>query len=86
MSEAQYRVVLQGYAAGAGEYYIEVEFAKLFKITPEKAKEVLKSAPQTIKENLSLELAEKYKSAIEKTGAVCELENMKYDTSGLSLE
>lgn len=86
MAEAMYRVILQGYAAGKGEYYVEVEFAKLFKLTPQKAKEVLKSAPTKIKENLPLEQAEKYKSAIEKIGAICELENMKYDTSGLSLE
>lgn len=86
MSEAQYRVILQGYAQGKGEYYVEVEFAKLFKLTPEKAKEVFSAVPKIIKEKLPLEQAEKYKSAIEKTGALCEIENMKYDTSGLSLE
>jgi len=86
MSEELYRVVLKGYSLGKGEYYIELDFAKLFKITREKAKEVLKSSPKTIKVNLSIEEAEKYKKAIEKTGALCELENMKFDTSGLSLE
>lgn len=86
MSEQPYRVILQGYSSDKGEYYIELEFAKLFKISPEKTKELFSSVPKVIKENLSLEQAEKYKKAIEKTGAVCELENMKYDISGLSLE
>ena len=86
MSEELYRVILKGYSVGKGEYFIEVELAKLFKITPEKAKELLTSAPTTIKENLPLEKAEQYKKAIEKTDALCELESMKYDISGLSLE
>jgi hypothetical protein len=86
MSEDQYRVILKGYSPGKGEYFIELEFAKLFKITPEKAKELFKSSPKTIKENLPREQAEKYKKAIEQIGALCELENMKFDTSGLSLE
>ncbi len=86
MSEELYRVVLKGYAPNKGEYYIELEFAKLFKITPQKAKELLTTSPTIIKENLSVEKANQYKSAIEKTGAVCEVESMKYDLSGLSLE
>ena len=86
MSEDLFRVILKGYTSGKGEYFIELEFAKLFKITPEKAKELLKSSPKTIKENLSREQAEKYKRAIEHAGALCELENMRFDTSGLSLE
>lgn len=86
MSEQTYRVILQGYSGDKGEYYIELEFAKLFKLSPEKTKELFNSAPTILKEKLSLEQAEKYKRAIEKTGALCELENMKYNISGLSLE
>lgn len=86
MSEELYRVILNGYSAGKGEYFIEVALAKLFKITPEKAKELLGSSPVTIKENLPLEKAEQYKKAIEKTDALCDLESMKYNLSGLSLE
>ena len=86
MSEDLYRVIVKGYSSGKGEYFIELEFAKLFKITPEKARELLKSSPKTIKENLPQDQAAKYKLAIEKAGAVCELENMRFDTSGLSLE
>lgn len=86
MPEDLYRVILKGYSTGKGEYYIEVDFASLFKISREKAKDLLGSAPMVIKENLSLEKAKQYKLAIEKAGALCELENMKFDTSGLSLE
>lgn len=86
MSKELYRIVLKGYSPDKGEYYIEVEFANLFKIEHEKAKELFSALPTTIKENLSLEQANKYKDAIEKTGAVCEVESMKYNFTGLSLE
>lgn len=86
MSEEQYRVILKGYGEGKGQYYIEADFAKLFKITPEKAKKIFKSCPAIIKENISLEEANNYQAAIEKTGAKCEVESTKYDFGGLSLE
>ncbi len=81
-----YRVILTGYGSGKGEHYIEADFAKLFKITLDQAKQVLKEVPKSLKENLSLEVATKYKEAIDKTGAKCDLENMRYDTSKFSLE
>ena len=65
---------------------VEQDLAALFKITREKARELLLAAPKTIKENLALEDAAKYKEAIEKTGAACSVENMKFDLGGLSLE
>jgi len=42
--------------------------------------------PAIIKENLPFEQANQYKNAIEKTGALCEVESMKYNISGLSIE
>ena len=86
MSEDLYRVILKGYSTGKGEYYIELDLSELFKIPREKAKELLTTSPKTIKENLPLDQAKKYKEAIEKAGALCELENMRFDTGGLSLE
>lgn len=86
MSDEVYSVVLKGYQTGKGEYYVEEDFAKLFKITPEKAKKLLNSAPKVIKENLSLEKANQYKKAIDQTGARCEVENTKFNTGELSLE
>lgn len=85
MAEEQYRVILKGYGEGKGEYYIEEDFAKLFKISREKAKELFEQAPLTIKKNLSAEQAQRYESAIKNTGAKCEIENMKFDLGGLSL-
>jgi len=86
MSEDLYKVNLKGYSPGKGEYYVEEAFAKLFKIKQEKARELLSSAPTVIKENISLEQANKYQAAIEETGASCEIESMNYDLGGLSLE
>jgi len=86
MSEEQCRVILKGYGTGKGQYYIEADFAELFKITQEKATKIFKACPAIIKENLSFEEANKYQAAIEKTGAKCEVESTKYDFGGLSLE
>ena len=86
MAEDLYRVILKGYGTDKGEYYIEEDFAKLFKISTAKAKEILSASPKTLKENLTLEKANQYKEAIEKVGANCEIENMKYNLGGLSLE
>lgn len=86
MSEEKFRVIVKGYEGGKGEYFIEEDFAKLFKITQKQAHKVLQEAPKTIKENLTKEQAEKYVSAIENCGVKCEMENMKYNFSGLSLE
>ncbi|MCH8106669.1 MAG: ribosomal protein L7/L12 [Proteobacteria bacterium] len=86
MAEDQYRIVLTGYSTSKGEYYIEEDFAKLFKISLERAKEMFQTSPTLIKHDLSLDQANKYKNSIEKTGAICEIESMKYNFSGLSLE
>jgi len=86
MVEESYRVILTGYGSGKGEHYIEEAFAKLFKITLDQAKQVLKEVPKTLKENLTLDVANKYKAAIDNTGAKCDIENMRYDTSKFSLE
>jgi len=82
----KFRVVLLGFNAGKGEYYIEKDFAELFKISHDKAKTMFRSVPTTIRKNISLEEAEKYQSVISKTGANCEVENMNFNTSGFSME
>jgi ribosomal protein L7/L12 len=86
MAEEKYRVVLTGYSGDKGEYYIESAFATLFKLKPEQAKKVFQSRPYTLKENLSRTEAERYQEAIKKTGATCEVENMKYNLQGLSID
>lgn len=86
MAEDTYKVILQGYGSGKGEYYVEEDFAKLFHITREKAKELFSQAPVTIKKDLSEAEANRYQEAVKNTGAKCEIENMKFDLGGLSLE
>lgn len=83
--DKNFRVILLGFSSDKGEYYIEKDFAELFKISQEKAKEMFRSVPTTIRENISLEEAQKYEKIIVKTGASCEVENMKFNISGLSL-
>lgn len=72
--------------ADKGEYYIEVGFAKLFKISYEEAKELFKNVPTTIKDGLPIDQAKQYKEEIEKIGAKCEIDDMRYDFSGLSID
>ncbi|MDE1464694.1 hypothetical protein [Spartinivicinus poritis] len=86
MTTNQFRVKLTGYATGSkGQYYVETDFAKLFKISHDKAKTIFKSIPYTIKENLTAVEADQYKAAIEKIGATCVVENMKHNLDGLSI-
>lgn len=86
MDEAKFQVVLKGYGSGKGEYYIEKAFAELFKTSQEKVKVLFKSLPKILKENITQAEAEKYKKAIDKTGAVCEVVDNRFDFSGLSIE
>jgi transcriptional regulator CtsR len=86
LSEPLYKIVLTGYTADKGEYYIEVGFSKLFKISYEEAKELFKNVPTTIKDGLSIDQAKQYKKEIEKIGAKCEIDDMRYDFSGLSID
>lgn len=86
MTDQQYKVILEGYGAGKGEYYIEQDLAKLFKISAEQAKKLLQSAPKTIKSNLPIAQAEKYEQAIKAAGAKCSVESMQFNLDGLSLQ
>ncbi|PCJ46798.1 MAG: hypothetical protein COA74_12925 [Gammaproteobacteria bacterium] len=86
MSQEAYRIILKGYKAGKGEYYIEESFATLFKITQKEARDYFKETPKTLKENLTLEQAEQYEADIKSAGADCEVEDMRFNLSGLSLE
>lgn len=86
MTDKQFRVKITGYTSGnKGQYYVETDFAKLFKIPHDKAKAIFKSLPYTVKENLSSVEAEQYKVAIEKVGATCIIENMKHNLDGFSI-
>ena len=80
-----YHIDMTGYKTHKGEYYIEKDFAELFHITPQKARELIQSAPKAIKENISIEEANRYLKRIEATGVSCEVQDMNSKPSELSL-
>lgn len=84
-ADSRYRVILTGYGKGKGEYYIELDFAKAFEISHADAKALFKALPATLKEDVSESEAEQFKLLIETAGAKCELEDMRFNISGLSL-
>lgn len=86
MQQEQYRVILKGYKSGKGEYYIEEDFGKLLDITQKEARSYFAETPKTLKQDLSREDAEQFKNNINDIGADCEVEDMRFDLSGLSLE
>jgi len=86
MTEDRFRVILTGYSTGKGEYYIEADFAERFDITAEKAKALFNAAPTILKQDLSFEQANRYKDSVVKAGGSCEVESMKFDFNGFSLE
>lgn len=69
-----YRVLLSGLQPGASSSDANAKLATLFKATPEQTSRLLMTPNYVIKKNLSLKLADKYKVAIEATGANCLLE------------
>ena len=81
-----FRVILTGYASKKGEYYIEEAFAQAFSITHAEARQIFKSLPNTLREGLSLAEAEEFKAAVVAAGASCDIENMRFNISHLSLE
>ena len=93
MSEGLYKVVITGYyhiditgyKTSKGEYYIEKDFAALCHITPQQARKLIQSSPTTIKENLTIDEANRYRDKIEKTGVSCQIQDMDSKPAELSL-
>lgn len=72
--ENQYKVVLNGQlAAGIDKVSASANFAQLFKISEEKAAQMLASFPVTVKSNVDEATAQKFKAAIEKAGFLCDV-------------
>ncbi len=72
--ENQYQVVLNGQlVAGMDKATASANFAQLFKISEEKATQMLASFPVTVKSNVDETTAQKFKAAIEKAGFLCDL-------------
>lgn len=72
--ENQYKVQLNGQlVAGTDLPTATANFAQLFKITLEKAQQMLVKFPVTVKSNVDEATAKKFKAAIEKAGFSCDV-------------
>lgn len=75
--ENQFQVQLTGQlAAGTDLATATANFAQLFKISEEKAQQMLANFPVTVKNNVDETTAQKFKAAIEKAGFVCEIKSV----------
>jgi len=73
MQDTTYNLILTGELREGVELSAAISaFAALFKITDEKVQHMLAKAPTAIKQNIDAATAQKFQSAIEKTGFVCE--------------
>lgn len=72
--ENKYKVQLNGQlAAGADLSSATEKFSQLFKITADKAQQMLATFPVTVKNNVDEVTAQKFKAAIEKAGFLCDI-------------
>ena len=59
--------------AGSDPDEVKQALAGLFKISPQEVDSLLSKAPVRIKQNVDRETAERYRAAVEKSGALCEI-------------
>ncbi len=72
--ESQFKVQLNGQLViGVDLATATANFAQLFKISAEKAQQMLASFPVTVKNNVDEITAQKFKAAIEKAGFLCDV-------------
>ncbi|WP_312834672.1 DUF2628 domain-containing protein [Comamonas sp.] len=69
--QEKYNVVLSGRHPAADAHQVAQKLASLFKCTPEQAGRLLSQASCVVKKDVTAEVADKYKRAIESTGAQC---------------
>lgn len=69
--QEKYNVVLSGRHPAADAHQVAQKLATLFKCTPEQAGRLLSQASCVVKKDVTAEVADKYKRAIESTGAQC---------------
>ncbi|MDR2332594.1 MAG: DUF2628 domain-containing protein [Burkholderiaceae bacterium] len=69
--QEKYNVVLSGKHPAADAHQVAQKLATLFKCTPELAGRLLSQASCVVKKDVTAEVADKYKRAIESTGAQC---------------
>ncbi|MDH1827544.1 DUF2628 domain-containing protein [Delftia lacustris] len=69
--QEKYNVVLSGKHPAADTHQVAQKLATLFKCTPEQAGRLLSQASCVVKKDVTADAADKYKRAIESTGAQC---------------
>lgn len=72
--QEKYNVVLSGRHPTANSHEVAQKLATLFKCTPEQAGRLLSQPSCVVKKDVKADVADKYKRAIESTGAQCILE------------
>jgi TM2 domain-containing membrane protein YozV len=73
--DVTYQIVLNGIQAGKSASDVRAKFAALFKATPAQVDAMLLANGYILKKGASLDSANRYKSAIEAAGGVCDLIN-----------
>ena len=80
MTNTLYSIILDGKVLeGFNADETQEKLAKLFKIQPNVAKRMLSGNSVTVKKGVDLEIAEKYKKALESAGAQCHIEEFSVD-------
>ena len=74
MSDTLYKVIFQGVADGFTSEEVKQKLASLFKVRPERLEVFFKGESIAIKSGLDKANALKYKSILEKAGALCRIE------------
>jgi TM2 domain-containing membrane protein YozV/RNA polymerase subunit RPABC4/transcription elongation factor Spt4 len=73
MTDQTYRVVLKGIKEGEDFVVTQGRIAKLFKLDEAEVENWLTGPPKTVKSKVDIDTAKKYKSAIERAGACCQI-------------
>ncbi len=78
MQDTTYNIILTGELRTGVELSSAISaFSSLFKISDEKVQHMLAKVPTAIKQNIDAATAQKFQSAIERTGFVCELQTVQ---------
>ena len=80
MSDTSYRIIFQGIADGFNVEGVKERLANLFKVTPEKIDLLFTGKSVVLKSGLDKASALRFKSILEKVGAVCRIEALEKNT------
>jgi len=84
--QEKYNVLISGKRSSEDVHQVGQKLGVLFKCSAEQAMGLLSLQSYAVKKNVTPEMAEKYKRAIEDTGAVCVLERIEPEASTLEFD